>query len=114
MKCRSAAGRPAIRSNTRRCIWTACTHAYAIAWKSCAAMKFRPTSIWCRARHLSGVSADALRGGGRGQEERLLREAVRHRSGEPAAVHGGGEEVGRAEADGEIRRPTAFAGLVPG
>src|ERR1035438_2473559 len=50
MKFRSAAGHPAIRSNTRRCIWTACTRAYAIAWKSCAAMKFRPTSILCRAR----------------------------------------------------------------
>jgi phosphoglycolate phosphatase-like HAD superfamily hydrolase len=28
MKSRSAAARPAIRSNTRRCIWTACTRAF--------------------------------------------------------------------------------------
>ena len=42
----------------------------------------------------------------------LLRKAVRHRSGEPAPVHGGGEEVGRVEAHREIGRAAALAGLV--
>ena len=59
--------------------------------------------------HAAGLPPDAFHRRGGSQKAHLLREAVRHRSGQRAQAHGGRQEGGGAEAGGGLGRAAAFA-----